>query len=248
MQLDQKALIEEAVQASIDAGLAVNGEHGVAAARHAARFMFNALQAVQPVPVVTDEMIRQAKKQIILAMQLYDFGSVSEDGAFTCSSQQIELLENRAEVAAHQALTAALTATASAEPVGYRWQWSVRNDGEWYYGPHHPVDGSQSSIDGDPDIIEPLYAAPLPATTTSEEPGAWQSMDTAPKGRPIVAGWWRDGKFININRYEWDHDNPSNEWRCKERGTCIRQAYWDDYRWTELPAAPLQTQGGKADE
>ena len=51
MQLDQKALIEEAVQASIDAGLAVNGEHGVAAARHAARFMFNALQAVQPVPV-----------------------------------------------------------------------------------------------------------------------------------------------------------------------------------------------------
>ena len=52
MQLDQKALIEEAVQASIDAGLAVNGEYGVAAARHAARFMFNALQAVQPVPVV----------------------------------------------------------------------------------------------------------------------------------------------------------------------------------------------------
>jgi len=52
MQLDQKALIEEAVQASIDAGLAVNGEHGVAAARHAARFMFNALQAVQPWPVV----------------------------------------------------------------------------------------------------------------------------------------------------------------------------------------------------
>ena len=52
MQLDQNALIEEAVQASIDAGLAVNGEYGVAAARHAARFMFNALQAVRPWPVV----------------------------------------------------------------------------------------------------------------------------------------------------------------------------------------------------
>lgn len=58
MQLEQKALIEEAVQASIDAGLAVNGEHGVAAARHAARFMFNALQAVQPVPVVTDRLVQ----------------------------------------------------------------------------------------------------------------------------------------------------------------------------------------------
>lgn len=145
MQLDPKALIEEAVQASIDAGLAVNGEHGVAAARHAARFMFNALQAAQPVPVVTDEMTRQAKKQIILAMQLYDFGSVSEDGDFTCSSQQIELLENRAEVAAHQALTAALATTASAEPVAWQPIETAPKDGtpvllHWGRG-FHPMSG-----------------------------------------------------------------------------------------------------------
>lgn len=53
--LDRETLIENAVQASIDAGLAVNGQHGqhgVASARHAARFMFDAIQAAQP--AVTD--------------------------------------------------------------------------------------------------------------------------------------------------------------------------------------------------
>lgn len=36
-------LIEEAVQAAIDGGFAENGEHGVAAARVAARFIFDKL-------------------------------------------------------------------------------------------------------------------------------------------------------------------------------------------------------------
>ena len=41
--LDKAELIESAVQAVLDAGLAVNGEHGVAAARHAARYALSAL-------------------------------------------------------------------------------------------------------------------------------------------------------------------------------------------------------------
>ena len=44
-------LIEAAVQAALDAGLAVNGEYGVAAARHAARFM---LAALSPAPSTPD--------------------------------------------------------------------------------------------------------------------------------------------------------------------------------------------------
>lgn len=41
---DMTRLIEEAIQATIDAGLAVNGEYGVAAARHAARHILSAIE------------------------------------------------------------------------------------------------------------------------------------------------------------------------------------------------------------
>lgn len=131
------------------------------------------LQAAQPVPVVTDEMTRQAKKQIILAMQLYDFGSVSEDGSFTCSSQQIELLENRAEVAAHQALTAALTATANAEPVAWQPIETAPKGGAYFV--YQPAEKSgryglpaRIVLNGDggrrtSSHWMPLPAAPLPA-------------------------------------------------------------------------------------
>jgi len=102
MQLDQKALIEEAVQASIDAGLAVNGEHGVAAARHAARFMFNALQAVQPVPVVAEDA-HQFKNFHRLLCERFGYCHDEKDWR----RDQVSLIEH----------IAALTAAASAEPV-----------------------------------------------------------------------------------------------------------------------------------
>ena len=103
MQLDPKALIEEAVQASIDAGLAVNGEYGVAAARHAARFMLKTLQAVQPVPVIYADLVNdqmEAKLRKIIRPILKHHGIVN--GVLEAD------------------LTSAikpLTATASAEPV-----------------------------------------------------------------------------------------------------------------------------------
>lgn len=102
MQLDQKALIEEAVQASIDAGLAVNGEHGVAAARHAARFMFNTLQAVQPVPVVAEDA-HQFKNFHRLLCERFGYCHDEKDWR----RDQVSLIEH----------IAALTAAVSAEPV-----------------------------------------------------------------------------------------------------------------------------------
>lgn len=117
MQLDQKALIEEAVQASIDAGLAVDGEHGVAAARHAARFMFNALQAVQPVPVVTDEPEFQTAP---------DNGTVDEVLAYVLDCAR--RWEPKARIIGNARagdIVRALTATASAEPVDAGFQGFV---------------------------------------------------------------------------------------------------------------------------
>lgn len=43
--MQSEALIEEGVQAALAAGVAENGEHGVAAARVAARHVFTSLQA-----------------------------------------------------------------------------------------------------------------------------------------------------------------------------------------------------------
>ena len=153
MQLDRKAL--EAACEAYDAVASSNPRVAYAVSVGMKRAIRAYLQAVQPVPVVTDEMTRQAKKQIILAMQLYDFGSVSEDGSFTCSSQQIELLENRAEVAAHQALTAALTTTASAEPVALQPIETAPKDETWImlfgdlYGEPHGHVGFWSEDDAD---------------------------------------------------------------------------------------------------
>ena len=129
------------------------------------------LQAVQPVPVVADEYASatytdEQKRKLqadagipnIPTNLTYECRlAISGEGerSYDWSDKPHRLVYDLCRQ------IEALTATASAEPVGYRWQWSVRNDGEWYYGPHHPVDGSQSSIDGDPDIIEPLYAAPV---------------------------------------------------------------------------------------
>ena len=113
MQLDPKALIEEAVQASIDAGLAVNGEYGVAAARHAARFMLKTLQAVQPVPVIYADLVNdqmEAKLRKIIRPILKHHGIVN--GVLEAD------------------LTSAikpLTATASAEPVDDGFQGFVQH-------------------------------------------------------------------------------------------------------------------------
>lgn len=127
MQLDQKALIEEAVQASIDAGLAVNGEHGVAAARHAARFMFNTLQAVQPVPVAwqTEDEIRAITRAEYKAIQEADSGR----GAY------LRILYPK------PLYSAPLPATASAEPVAWQSMDSAPKDGSWFAGmtTHHHV-------------------------------------------------------------------------------------------------------------
>lgn len=80
--LEPKELIEEAVQASIDAGLAVNGEHGVAAARHAARFMFNALQAAAR-PAVTDDVA----KPFLDYVKLSGFERLPDDMPLTAGSR-----------------------------------------------------------------------------------------------------------------------------------------------------------------
>ena len=139
MQLDPKALIEEAVQASIDAGLAVNGEYGVAAARHAARFMFNTLQAVQPVPVVTEDSMRAGwnacRKSIYAVCEDVQNeaerlrvatkpGTASEEqhakGYYAgqhYAAKSIARGFNSMEAEDDDNFRAALTATASAEPV-----------------------------------------------------------------------------------------------------------------------------------
>lgn len=68
MQLDQKALIEEAVQASIDAGLAVNGEHGVAAARHAQ--MTDALLAAEARVRELEKKLERARVALHVGLDL----------------------------------------------------------------------------------------------------------------------------------------------------------------------------------
>jgi hypothetical protein len=65
-------LIEQAVQASIDAGLAVNGEHGVASARVAARYVYDALTRRSSAGVKGETKI-EAQPIHALPMPPYDF-------------------------------------------------------------------------------------------------------------------------------------------------------------------------------
>lgn len=63
------ALIEEAVQATIDAGLAVNGEYGVAAARHAARYALSALVSApaDPAPAPAADVVEARRADVLIA-------------------------------------------------------------------------------------------------------------------------------------------------------------------------------------
>jgi hypothetical protein len=180
MQLDPKALIEEAVQASIDAGLAVNGEHGVAAARHAARFMFNALQAVQP--VVTDgwQPIYTAPKDgTVVDLWCNPPGSLSTgpertpdcwfyDGYWWVRDEQYGDEFNRRSVhnATHWMLKpqppTALTATASAEPVAWQTEDETRAITRAEYKAIQETDSGRGAYLRKL-YPKPLYAAPLPA-------------------------------------------------------------------------------------
>lgn len=53
-----------------------------------------------------DKVLEAVKKQIILAMQLYDFGHTSENGDYTTTPEKIALLDERAEEAAQAAIEA----------------------------------------------------------------------------------------------------------------------------------------------
>ncbi len=88
----REALIELAVQAAIDAGLAVNGEHGVAAARHAARFMLDAALASGEQGNATHRHKKRGSEYVLLGI-----GKMQSEGWYdpskTISTAKVDMRE-----------------------------------------------------------------------------------------------------------------------------------------------------------
>jgi hypothetical protein len=83
-------LIEQAVQAAIDAGLAVNGEHGVAAARHAARFILYAPSTAESEP--EQEAVVGGSATAYSREQLAKLAYVTFYSPILCGPQNIKMV------------------------------------------------------------------------------------------------------------------------------------------------------------